>query len=118
MYGIAVLSTSDVLLATGGETRIHKLTFTTGKLTDTAYDMAPLFPTTIHINSDNKVFIGGNNSKQGRRAVCVMNEQGKHETVFELDQHNQPIFTNPRSITSTRNGIIHVVDCSESQRRE
>ncbi|CAC5363860.1 unnamed protein product [Mytilus coruscus] len=110
VYGIAVLSSNDVLLATERGTRLQKLTITAGKLIDTVYDVAPLVPVTIHITSDNKVVVGGSSKKLGRRAVFVMNEQGGHETVYEHDQHNQPIFTYPRSISSTRNGNIFVLD--------
>ncbi|XP_052105877.1 uncharacterized protein LOC127738595 [Mytilus californianus] len=110
VFGIAVLSSNDVLLATGGP-RLKQLTITTGKLTDTVYNVAPLTPSAIHITSGNKVVVGGKSNKLGRRAVFVMNEEGELETVYEHDKHNQPIFTYPRRITSTKNGNIFVVDC-------
>ncbi|XP_076104553.1 uncharacterized protein LOC143073114 [Mytilus galloprovincialis] len=109
VYGMAVLPSNDLLLSIKGS-RLQQLNITTGKLTDTVYDVAPLASIAIHINSGNKVVVGGKNDKLGRRAVFVMNEKGDHETVYEHDQHNQPIFTYPNSITSTSNGNIHVVD--------
>ncbi|XP_063427955.1 uncharacterized protein LOC134711340 [Mytilus trossulus] len=109
VYGLAVLSSNDVLLVTDEPTP-KQLTYTTGQIRDTTYNVAPLDSTAIHITSGNKVVVGGISSKLGRRAVFLMNEQGKHETVFEHDQDNQPIFNYPNSITSTRNGNIFVGD--------
>lgn len=109
VYGIVVLSSNDVLLTTGGS-RPKQLSFTTGNLTDTAYDISPFISTAIHITSDNKVVVGGYSGKLGRNAVFVMNEQGMHETVYEYDQRNQSILTYPRSLISTRNGNIFVAD--------
>lgn len=82
VYGIRVLSSYDVLLATRG-LKLKKLTLTTGEMTDTAYDVSPLFSTTIHITSGNIVVVGGMSKKIERSAVFVMNEQGEHETVYE-----------------------------------
>ncbi|XP_052101129.1 E3 ubiquitin-protein ligase TRIM9-like [Mytilus californianus] len=109
LYGMAVLPSNDVLLSTG-KTKVQQLNITTGKLTDTVYNVDPLFSTDIHIVSDNKVVVGGNYDKLGRKAVFVMNDQGEHQTVYEHDQHNKPIFTYTKSITSTSNGNIHVAD--------
>ncbi|XP_063433836.1 uncharacterized protein LOC134715530 [Mytilus trossulus] len=110
VFGMAITSPNIILLSVG-ESRLKQLNITTGKLSDTVYDVSPLVSTSIHITSDNKVIVGGNDDDLGRRAVFIMNEQGDHETVYEHDKHNQPIFTYPRSITSTSNGNIHVVDC-------
>ncbi|XP_071162812.1 uncharacterized protein [Mytilus edulis] len=110
VYGIAALSPNYVLLVTD-EPSPKQLSLFTGKLTETVYNVAPLASITIHITSGNKVVVGGYCSNLGRSAVFVMQKQGEHETVYEQDQHNKPIFTYPSSITSTRNGNIHVVDC-------
>ncbi|VDI06409.1 tripartite motif-containing protein 2/3 [Mytilus galloprovincialis] len=110
-YGIAVLPSNDILLSTAETSRLQQLSVTTGKLTDTVYDVAPLVPTVIHITSDNKIIVGGNNEELGRKAVFVMNKKGDHETVYEHDEYNQLIFKYPWSITCTSNCNIHVVDC-------
>ncbi|XP_076103763.1 uncharacterized protein LOC143072611 [Mytilus galloprovincialis] len=110
VYDMAITTSNNLLLCVHGKSRIQQLIITTGKLSDTVYNVSPLFSTAIHITSDNKVIVGGNSDKLGRRAVFVMNEQGDHETVYEHDQHNQPILIYPLSITSTSNGNIHVVD--------
>ncbi|XP_063427185.1 uncharacterized protein LOC134710723 [Mytilus trossulus] len=110
VYSIALLSSNDVLLVTN-EPNPKQLTTTTGKLTDTVYDIAPFTSIVIHITSGNKVVVGGATDKPRKSAVFVMNEQGEHETVYEHDQNNQPIFLNyPRCIISTRNGNIFVAD--------
>ncbi|VDI40047.1 Hypothetical predicted protein [Mytilus galloprovincialis] len=110
VYDIAVLSSNEVLLVIGGPTP-QKLNVTTGKPTDSVYNVDPFISTAIHISNGNKVVLGGFSAKQDRRAVFVMNEQEKHETVYEYDQHIQPIFINyPGNITSTRNGNIFVGD--------
>ncbi|VDI38206.1 Hypothetical predicted protein [Mytilus galloprovincialis] len=80
---------------------------------DTVYNLSPFYPTAVHITSDNKILVGGNNRdflKQGRRVVILMNKNRDHERVYEHHQHKQPIFTYPLRITSTSNGNIHVVD--------
>lgn len=110
VYGIAVLPSNDVLLSSG-RTTIQQLRVTTGKLTDSSYNVDPLLSTGIHITSSNKVVVGGYHGKLGRKAVFVINHRGVRETVYEYDQHHRHIFDYPWSITSTSNGNIHVADC-------
>ncbi|VDI15374.1 Hypothetical predicted protein [Mytilus galloprovincialis] len=107
---MTITTSNNLLLSVQGKSRIQHLNINHGKLFDTAYNVNPLASTAIHITSYNKVIVGGNIDKLGRRAAFVMNEKGDHETVYEYDQHNQPIFTYPMSITSTSNGNIYVVD--------
>lgn len=114
VYGIAVLSSNDVLLVTN-EPSPKQLDHTTGKLSDTVYNIAPFLPISIHITSGKKVVVGGLNEKLERSAVFVMNKQGKQETVYQHDKHNQLIFAFPKSITSTSNGNMHVVDCDPAR---
>lgn len=110
VYGMAVLPSNDVLLSTGDRSKLKQLSITTGKLTDTVYNVDPFSVTDIHITSGNRVIVGGYNADLGRTAVFVINQQGEHETVYELNNDKQPICNYPKSITSTSNGIIHVVD--------
>lgn len=114
MVYIAVLSSNDVLLVTN-EPSPKQLDHTTGKLSDTVYNIAPFLPISIHITSGKKVVVGGLNEKLERSAVFVMNKQGKQETVYQHDKHNQLIFAFPKSITSTSNGNMHVVDCDPAR---
>ncbi|CAC5421994.1 unnamed protein product [Mytilus coruscus] len=80
VYGMAILQSDDVLLSTGGS-KLQQLNITTGKLTDTVYNVKPLLATAIYITSGNKVVVGGYSEKLGRRAVFVMNEKGEHKTI-------------------------------------
>ncbi|XP_071171123.1 uncharacterized protein [Mytilus edulis] len=116
VYCMAILPSNDIILSVG-RSRLQQLSITTGKLTDTVYDIDPLGPTAIHVTSDNKVVVGGYSIKHGRRAVIVMNKNGEHETVYENDQQNQPLFCYPCSITITCSGNIYVVDCKPDSGR-
>ncbi|XP_063435616.1 uncharacterized protein LOC134716536 [Mytilus trossulus] len=114
VYGMAVTQSNNLLLCPDG-LGLQEVISSTGKLTDTVCNLSPFHPTAVHITSDNKVLVGGNDRdflKQGRRVVILMNQNGDHERVYEHDQHKQPIFTYILRITSTSNGYIHVVDGS------
>ncbi|XP_071168690.1 uncharacterized protein [Mytilus edulis] len=116
--GMAITQSNDLLISIGG-TRLKQISSNTGTLTDSLYNVSPLVSTAVHITSDNKVLVGGVNKdfpKQGRRVAILMNQNGDHERVYEHDQHKQPIFTFPRSITSTSNGNIYVVDRVSDER--
>ncbi|XP_076104397.1 uncharacterized protein LOC143073045 [Mytilus galloprovincialis] len=108
VYGIAVTASDDLHVSTE-ESGLQMISSTTGKVTDSVYDISPLIPIGIHVTSDGQVIVGGG-TIEGRRAVFVLNKSGDHEAVYEHDQHNQPIFRCPRSITTTSNGNIHVSD--------
>ncbi|XP_076101046.1 uncharacterized protein LOC143070792 [Mytilus galloprovincialis] len=109
VYSMALLPSNDILLSTEGS-RLQQLSVTTCKLTQTVYDVNPLGPTDIYITSDKKVAVGAYSNTLGRRAVYEMNEKGDHETVYEHDENNKPIFNYLSSITSTSNGNLHVAD--------
>ncbi|XP_076103764.1 uncharacterized protein LOC143072612 [Mytilus galloprovincialis] len=109
VYGMEKATSNNLLLSVG-KSRVQQLNITTGNITDSVYNMSSLGSTCIHITSDNKVIVGGYSDSRGRSAVFVMNDKGDHETVYEHDKHNQPIFSYPMNLTSTSNGNIHVVD--------
>ncbi|XP_071162338.1 E3 ubiquitin-protein ligase TRIM71-like [Mytilus edulis] len=106
---MAVTPSNQLLLCVFGEARLQHIS-STGELTDSVYDVSPLFPNAIHIISDNKLIVGAYNSELKRSAVIIMNKKGDKETVYEHDEHNQPLFTYTWRITSTSTGNIHVVD--------
>ncbi|CAC5404333.1 unnamed protein product [Mytilus coruscus] len=110
VYGMAITQSNNLLLSVHGKSRLQKLNITTGKLTDTDFDVDPLVPISIHTTSGNKVIVVGISEKLRRKAVFLINDKGDHETVYEHDKHNQPLFSYPRSITSTSNGNIQLVD--------
>ncbi|XP_071169057.1 E3 ubiquitin-protein ligase TRIM71-like [Mytilus edulis] len=108
IYGMAILASDNLLIKVKGKTRLQMISSTTGKVTDSVYDIKPLIPIAIHITSGGQIIVGGN--KEGRRAVFVLNKNGDHEAVYEHDKHKQTIFSYPWRITTTSNGNIHVAD--------
>ncbi|XP_071162358.1 uncharacterized protein [Mytilus edulis] len=107
--GMAVTPSNQLLLCVYGKTRLQQIS-SSGELTDSVYDVSPLLPIAIHVISDNKLIVGAYNGKLKRDTVIIMNKKGDKETVYEHDEHNQPLFNNARYITTTCNGNIHVVD--------
>ncbi|XP_076104387.1 uncharacterized protein LOC143073038 [Mytilus galloprovincialis] len=108
VYGMAILASDDLLMSTG-KSRLQMISSTSGKVTDSVYDISPLLPTAVHITSGGQVIVGGY-KEEGRGAVFVINKKGDHEAVYEHDKHNQPIFDYPYKITTISNGNIHVAD--------
>ncbi|VDI63841.1 Hypothetical predicted protein [Mytilus galloprovincialis] len=112
IFRMAVTPSNQLILSVEGKTRLQQIN-NTGELTDSVYDVTPFYPNANHVVSDNKLIVGaygfiGNELK--RSAVFVMNKKGDKETVYEHDEHNQPLFTYTLRITSTSTGNIHVVD--------
>ncbi|XP_071162637.1 uncharacterized protein [Mytilus edulis] len=109
VYGMAVNPSNQLLLGVQGKTWLQQIS-STGDLTDSVYDVTPFYSQTIHFNNDNKLIVAASNDKLKRSAVIIMNKKGDKETVYEHDEHNQPLFNKPRYITTTSNENIHVVD--------
>ncbi|VDI45561.1 tripartite motif-containing protein 66 [Mytilus galloprovincialis] len=114
VYGMAVNPTGDLLLSSGGSV-LKQISGTTGKLTDSIYNVDPLVYSAVHVTKDDKVIVGVKSSGKpfpvtGRRAIFVMNQKGEHETIYEHNKNNIRIFACVKSITSTDNGNICVVD--------
>ncbi|XP_063447002.1 uncharacterized protein LOC134726527 [Mytilus trossulus] len=112
VYGMAITQSNNLLVSTG-DSRLKQFSKNTGTLSDTVYIVSPFRSTDFYITRDNKVLAGCVNEdfpKQGRRVIMLMDQNGECESVYEHDQHKQPIFTYPWSITHTSNGNIHVVD--------
>ncbi|XP_063442378.1 uncharacterized protein LOC134722688 [Mytilus trossulus] len=107
VFSIAVTALNEVFLVTDG-TRIQNMNSRTGNLSNSIYNVAPLEPILIHVTCDNKVIVGAKNGHT--KAIIVMSEKGERENVFEYDKNIKPLFTYPRSITSTRRGDMHVLD--------
>ncbi|VDI29003.1 Hypothetical predicted protein [Mytilus galloprovincialis] len=104
---MAVTQSNNLLISTE-ESRLQQISINTDTLTDSVYALKSIVNTAVHITRDNKVLVGG--SGKGRKVVILMNQNGDHEGVYELDQHKQPIFDFAWRTTCTRNGNIHVVD--------
>ncbi|XP_071171945.1 uncharacterized protein [Mytilus edulis] len=114
VYSMAVTQSNNLLISTG-ESRLKQISDQTGSITDSVYNVSPFLPAAVHITNDNKVLVGciclnDGPPKHVTMVVVLMNQNGDHERVYEHDQHKNPMLTYPTSITSTRNGNIHVVD--------
>ncbi|XP_071162360.1 E3 ubiquitin-protein ligase TRIM71-like [Mytilus edulis] len=109
VYGMAVTPSNQLLLCAKGKKSLQQIS-SSGELTDSVYNVSPLLPNAIHVISDNKLIVAAYNNELKRETVIIMNKKGDKETVYENDEHNQPIFNNPWYITTTCTGNIHVVD--------
>ncbi|XP_076099535.1 uncharacterized protein LOC143068996 [Mytilus galloprovincialis] len=104
---MAVTPSNQLFLCVLGKTKLLQIS-SSGDLTDSVYDVTPLFPNAILVISNNKIIVGAIDGEKS--AVIIMNKKGDKEAVYEHDQHSQPLFNYPLRITTTCNGNIHVVD--------
>ncbi|XP_063409711.1 uncharacterized protein LOC134692972 [Mytilus trossulus] len=114
IWGMAKTHSNNILVTTG-ETKLKLINAVTGEITDSKYDVKPLYPINVHVTSDHRVIIGAKSSGKilpvtGRRVVVVMDQEGKQLKEYEHDNHNKQLFTCPLCVTSTSNGNICVVD--------
>lgn len=116
VYSMACDPSNNLIISTS-ETKPQKINATTNGVSDTNYDISPFDVTAIHITRECKVVVGGINDELGRRAMFIINMEGRQESKFELDKNGKPLFTYPYEITSTDKGHIHAVDCHPSQDR-
>lgn len=127
--GMAKTHSNNILVTMYNETNIKLIDTITGKITDSVYDVKPLYPISIHVTSDRRVIIGAKSSGKlfpaiGRRAVIVLDQEGKQLEEYEHEKQNKRsfeslrrfltinknLFTYPRRVTSTSNGNVFVVD--------
>ncbi|XP_071153412.1 uncharacterized protein [Mytilus edulis] len=114
IFGMAVSPTGDILVSTSG-TRLKIINIKTGAITDSVFNVYPLKALFIHATKDHRVIIGSRSQGHkypdtGRCVVIVMNQEGKYLKEYEHDGENKSLFTYPRSISSTSDGSIFVVD--------
>ncbi|XP_076104340.1 uncharacterized protein LOC143073011 [Mytilus galloprovincialis] len=72
IYDMAILASDDLLVSTE-ESRLQMMSSTTGKVTDSVYDIKPFLATAIHVTSGGQIIIGGYD--EGRVAVFVINKE-------------------------------------------
>lgn len=92
IYDMAITPTGDLLLSSGGSV-LKKISGDACDLTDSVYNVSPLYYTAIHVTKDGKVIVGVTSggdqyTTKGRRAIIVMNQKGEHETIYEHDKNN------------------------------
>ncbi|CAC5381905.1 unnamed protein product [Mytilus coruscus] len=114
IYDMACIPSKDLLIVSKGSA-LREISGKTGEVTNSKYEVKDLLLSAVHVSSDGKVTVGGFRGKLryppvGRRAVIVMDRNGKHETTYEYDKQGNPIFTNICNITRTKNGNICIVD--------
>lgn len=103
VWDTAVTPTNDILLATS-EPGLKQIEARSNKVTDSVYceDINNL--SSVHETKDGKVVVGG------QKWVTAMDTGGNYLTIYKNDMNNKRLFDGAiRSITSTRNGEIFVV---------
>ncbi|CAC5403466.1 Metal tolerance protein 6,Metal tolerance protein 9,Metal tolerance protein 10,Metal tolerance protein 5 [Mytilus coruscus] len=128
IFGMALTHSNNFLVVTDS-TKIKLINTMKGQITDSKYDVKPLYPICIHVTSDHHVIIGAkppgaNFSATERRVVVVMDQEGKQlkeyrnhkKRLFDLPRiltsmkHDKHLFSYPRRITGASNGNICLVD--------
>lgn len=114
---MATTSSGNYLLICTDNSNLKIVSYVTEEVKDSIYNVAPLVPIAVHLNSDKKVVVGARDSGEyyqysgtGPRQVIVIEQTGKQEKAFQYDDCNKPIFTYPCRITSNRKNDIAVVD--------
>ncbi|CAC5361677.1 unnamed protein product [Mytilus coruscus] len=106
IWGIGKTHSNNILVTTD-ETKLKQINTVTGEITDSRYDVKPLYPLGIHVTSDHRVIIGAWSRGKafpatGRRVVVVMDQEGKQLKEYEHDNHKKPLFSLPTFLTSTK----------------
>ncbi|CAC5408261.1 unnamed protein product [Mytilus coruscus] len=119
---MAVTSSNNSLLSVVGDPRLKLLNGSTRQISDSKYNVAPLWTCGIHVTRDQKVVVGAVTTGTlfmgtGSQMVIVMDEKGIRVKQYELDNNKKPLFTFPYRITSTGDGNICVVDVLDSSYR-
>ncbi|CAC5415136.1 unnamed protein product [Mytilus coruscus] len=115
IFGIALTPSKDLLVVVGGSA-LKQICDLTGEMTDSKYKVNGFTLSAVHVNADGKVTVGAYSGKVVypavglRRVVIIMDRNGNHESTYEYDSQGNPIFSNIKSITRTKNGNICVVD--------
>lgn len=93
VFCMAITPTGDLLLASSGS--VLKQISGATELTESIYNVHPLFYSEVHVTKDGKVIVGVKSGGEpfpvkGNGAIIVMNQKGEHETVYELDKNQHP----------------------------
>ncbi|CAG2196641.1 unnamed protein product [Mytilus edulis] len=96
IYGMAKTHSNNILVTTD-ETKLKLINTMTGEITDSRYDVKPLYPISVHVTSDHRVIIGANHveellpiTRQG--VVIVMDQEGKQLKEYEHVNHKKQLF--------------------------
>ncbi|CAC5380120.1 unnamed protein product [Mytilus coruscus] len=92
---VAVTLSNNILISVD-RARLKMINEQTGQISDSEYDVSPLQTWSCHVTKDQRVIIGAITpgplfSDNSRGVVMVFDEEGKHPTVYEYDNHNKPL---------------------------
>ncbi|CAC5390687.1 unnamed protein product [Mytilus coruscus] len=116
---MAKLNKNDIILSTGGS---ELQVYSTDKQFKPFKFFSSLKSISVHVSKNNKIFVGLTEcypvtypaTKDSFRRVVVLNQDGDKQLVYEYDNDNQRLFTEPYRIT-TMNDIIYVIDYLNNQ---
>ncbi|VDI74019.1 Hypothetical predicted protein [Mytilus galloprovincialis] len=107
-------------IVAGGKTRLKIINSSTGRVTDSNYDVKPytsqVLPECVHITNDHRVIVGVGRIGT-KAAVIVMDQDGRTLAKCNHDSNREPILSCPKLITNTTNGNICVKDMVDSNHR-
>ncbi|XP_052103491.1 uncharacterized protein LOC127736972 [Mytilus californianus] len=111
---IALLPSGDLLISSM-ESYLNILSKSTDTITESKYRVAPLQTVAVHVTKTNQIIVGAREKGppfpvNGPRQVIIMNMQGKKKKRYHLDNKGNPIFSQPRSITTDGDNNIYVLD--------
>ncbi|XP_076098503.1 uncharacterized protein LOC143068382 [Mytilus galloprovincialis] len=111
---IALLPSGDLVISSM-KSYLNILSQSTGAITESKYGVAPLQTVAVHVTKTNQIIVGAREKGppfpvNGPRQVIVMNMQGKKKKRYHLDNKRNPIFSQPRSITTDSDNNIYVLD--------
>ncbi|CAG2191700.1 unnamed protein product [Mytilus edulis] len=120
-FGLVVMNASNnLLIVAGGKTRLKIINSSTGRVTDSNYDVKPytsqVLPECVHITNDHRVIVGVGRIGT-KAAVIVMDQDGRTLAKCNHDSNREPILSCPKLITNTTNGNICVKDMVDSNHR-
>ncbi|CAC5418593.1 unnamed protein product [Mytilus coruscus] len=93
------------------------------KLTISKHNVTPYIVKAIHIYKENQLIVGAVKNAHidyiipGGGVVMVMDMDGNHEAKYEFDKNNKPLLTDPKGITTTKNGNIFIIDITTEDQR-
>ncbi|CAC5383090.1 unnamed protein product [Mytilus coruscus] len=116
VFDIALFMHNNLLVSIG--TTLKVVDGKTGKITDSNYNVSPLWPRGIHITEEYnpRYIIGAVLPNQASAfpttgsVVIVKDQDGKYISEYEYDHREKTLFTYPYRIASTVNGNMHVID--------
>ncbi|CAG2251260.1 unnamed protein product [Mytilus edulis] len=111
---IALIPSGDLLISSM-KSNLDILSQSTGTITESKYGVAPLQTIAVHVTKFNRIIVGAREKGppfpiNGPRQVIILNMQGRKRKKYHLDSEGNPIFSQPRSITTDGDNNVYVLD--------